>query len=159
MHVGTPLLLQIDCMYLQGGKEGLFVSILMYSYSRRRDMLLQEQSGAVQDVWCTTPSIPPATVAPSVGTQVPSTVPLPAFRQLAMSSGSSAAITLGPSPASLEGWTFPVTRINQKCLGRFPSSAILLLVFTATVTNSCHLYPARAVVAAAWCLSAHGAFW
>lgn len=38
----------VQCpLYLQGGKEGLFVSILVYPYSSRMGVLLQEQSRAV----------------------------------------------------------------------------------------------------------------
>lgn len=54
--VGCPL-------YLQGGKEGLSVSILTHPYSRRMCEFWQEQSGPAQDVGYRTHSTPLPPVA------------------------------------------------------------------------------------------------
>lgn len=145
-------------LYLQGGGEGLLVSIVMYPYSRMA-MLLQEQSGAMlcqhrmSDTRVRTPFYSGSfcwySLFPS---KYPCWVVHPAHKW-------SLAPQQLQSPAGLGGWTFPLTWLSYKCLRRFPSSTILLLLFTTTVTNSWHLYPACALIAAARCLFAHGAFW
>lgn len=144
---------------LQGGKEGLSVSILVHPYSRITDMLLEEQSGAalcqhrmfdIQHVQYPSHS----------GSFCWHAVPFPGDPHTAHKwSLPPRQLWHLPSPASLGGGTFLVTCINQKCLGRFSSYAILLSVFTATVTNSWHLSPACVLIAAACCLFAHGALW